>query len=100
MKDRHPMMVCGHAAQGICRESNGVKFNPPIPSCLICSCLEINKDPPNLEGRLAKCSYRAKRNGLKHEPEATKPSSSALAFFEYKPDSEFDRYYCGCHGWD
>ena len=18
----------------------------------------------------------------------------------YKPDEEFDRYYCGCHGWD
>ena len=27
-------------------------------------------------------------------------SSIELPFFEYKPDKEYDKFYCGCGGWD
>lgn len=29
-----------------------------------------------------------------------RPSSSRLAFFQTRPDREFDEFYCGCAGWD
>ncbi len=44
----------------------------------------------NTEKRRAKCIQCA----LKTE------SNSGLAFFESKPEKEFDSYYCGCYGWD
>ncbi len=46
-------------------------------------------EPPNLEGRKARC------NGV-----AEVDSSTDLAFFVYQPQKPFDRYYCGCRGWD
>jgi hypothetical protein len=53
----------------------------------------------DLTGRMAKCHYKSGRDGKAH---ANGPvaSSFSLAFFEYKPDQEFDTYYCGCWGWD
>lgn len=27
-------------------------------------------------------------------------SSWDLAFFQHKPNEEYDEYYCGCYGWD
>lgn len=27
-------------------------------------------------------------------------SSYALCGLEHRPDAEFDRYYCGCRGWN
>lgn len=44
-----------------------------------------------LDGRTAKCCYRC------GSMESSKPS---LPFFEYRPDKEYDSYYCGCFGWD
>lgn len=41
--------------------------------------------------RMAHCQYGC---GNKKE------SSTALPFFESRPDDEEDRYYCGCYGWD
>lgn len=29
-----------------------------------------------------------------------RPSSPDLAFFQARPDREFDEFYCGCFGWD
>lgn len=121
------LMKCGCVAQGVCSSKGGVKFDPPIPSCVIHSCLEPADDAPDLAGRVAQCAYTP--NG--HAP---RPSSLDLAFFEYRgpgsPDAsdlcvcgyrevahgkgnlhvckqftphgpyEFDKYYCGCHGWD
>lgn len=69
------------------------------PSCVIHVGLTpdalVQAETPNLEGRFAYCYY------CKRE----EPSSLQLPFFEYKPEHasrgpEWDRYYCGCRGWD
>lgn len=87
----NPMMACGHAANAKCTASGGVKFDPPVPSCAICGCIEVAETTPDLTGRVARCADCRKE----------RPSDSdKLAFFEYVPDREYDRYYCGCGGWD
>jgi len=43
-----------------------------------------------LEGRIAKCQDCGERE----------PSRPSLPFFWYRPDKDFDSYYCGCYGWD
>lgn len=61
------MMACGHAANATC---NGE------PACVICAGTPealIVADAPNLTGRIARCSCGEER-----------PSSTALAFFEYR----------------
>jgi len=123
----HPMMKCGCAAQGVLTAKGGVKFDPPIPSCVVHSCYEVDDAAPDLTGRMANCAYG---------DHAHKPSDPEnLAFFEYRgPGSKWatdvckcgysqsahdekrikcsvggftprgphkrDIYYCGCHGWD
>lgn len=95
------MMECGHAAQGV-----QVLDGKHYPTCVICAGISpgdmrpytIAKDPPDLTGRVAKCSYSHGRDG--RECTSTVPSSPAAAFFEHRPDAEFDRFYCGCWGWD
>ncbi len=125
----HPMMKCGCAAQGVLTAKAGVKFDPPIPACLIHDCYEVADSAPDLSGRMAQCSYLPSGHAIKpSDPEA-------LAFFEYRgPGSKWatdickcgyakvahdekrikckvggftprgpherDAYYCGCHGWD
>ena len=80
------MMKCGHAA-------NAVMKNKPV--CAICIGIVpgadiVAEDQPDLSGRVAKCPYCKKHA----------PSSLGLAFFEHRPGSETDYYYCGCRGWD
>ncbi len=48
------------------------------------------KVAPDLTGRKAKCDLCP----------STEASSSTLAFYGYKPDQEFDGFYCGCKGWN
>lgn len=48
-------------------------------------------EAPNLKGRRAKCCYRC---GSESD------SNLNLAFFEHRPNQEFDSYYCGCWGWN
>ena len=71
------------------------------PDTTICtSCAgEVYRESVDLTGRMAKCAYSTTRSGNLHNPETVK-SGFGLAFFEYKPDKDFDTYYCGCHGWD
>ena len=122
------LMKCGHAA-------TGTDLKTGKPCCVTCIGLdpraeEVDDQPPDLMGRLARCSCGN-----------TKPSSVSLAFFEYlgpgspesleyckcgygikvhqlprplpghlqgrlcdtftpRGPSEFDHYYCGCRGWD
>lgn len=35
-------------------------------------------------------------------PGSSKPQESGrhLPFFEARPNETYDRYYCGCYGWD
>lgn len=106
-----PMMTCGHAA-------NGVRVMPEgdrIPSCVICSNTEVAANPPDLTTRLARCTYYGKkvpatfrdkggcdtRSNWREEPcVCEKASSTELWFFEHKSDADFDRFYCGCWGYD
>jgi hypothetical protein len=46
---------------------------------------------PDFSTREAKCSYC-------NRIEASDPKM--LAFYEYRKGEEFDRYYCGCLGWN
>lgn len=90
-----PMMECGHAANA--SDGNG------NPSCVICVGIvpgaQITVETPNLEGRMARCTYRHDRAGREHM--VFRPSSNTLAFFNHRPDQEQDEFYCGdCWGWD
>lgn len=103
-----PMMKCGHAANATCDGK---------PSCAICAgltpdALIVDASPPDLTLRAARCHYYGHRArgfgkcesnyGTKpNQPcDAQRPSSPGLPFFESRPSEEFDRFYCGCHGWD
>ena len=77
------LMKCGCIA--VARD---VKTGKPF--CPACMCSEVATEQPNLEGRLAKCTCCGRKE----------PSSLKLPFFRYKPDKEFDSFYCGCRGWD
>ena len=127
--NKTPMLKCGHAANGTCSNKGGIHYDPPVPCCVICSCIEVTNVTFSLEGRKAKRCTEA----------SIRDSSTNLAFFEYrgagskaatqsckgcgyhkiahKPDRmnrskrvctnfqphgawEFDLYYCGCRGWD
>lgn len=77
------LMKCGHVAQGFNAETKE-------PYCVICDCSEIQEEIPNLDGRIARCSYCGN----------TTKSQYTLPFFEHQPDKEYDKYYDGCFGWD
>lgn len=101
-----PVMKCGCVAMAINQSRGG------IPCCFTHDCDDIGEQP-NLDGRIARCAYFGKpvkessyngnccntcRRGDICRCE--KPSSSSLWFFIYKPQEEFDEYYCACHGCD
>lgn len=77
------LMSCGHIANA--------KNSLDNPCCVICDCDTLaQKQIVSLEGRKAKCN----------ECNCVVDSDTNLAFFEYKPNEEFDSYYCGCKGWE
>lgn len=84
------MLACGCASAGRVTLANGYDG----PGCVIHRCYEV-VPTPDLTGREARCHCGN-----------TKPSNpDNLAFFVYcGPGSsdphEFDRFYCGCRGWD
>jgi hypothetical protein len=83
------LMQCGHA-------SSATHYGSPV--CAIC----YGKDDGaevivhecvgnvGLIGRKAKCLYG----------DSIVDSRWDLALFEYRPDCEYDRYYCGCFGFN
>ena len=83
-------MECGHVANA--KDENGK------PVCVICAGYNegaylIEKEAEGTEGledRKARCAYC--RDVCE--------SRWNLPFFEYRPDNEYDSYYCGCRGWD
>lgn len=108
------MMKCGCAAQGTDGHGN--------PVCVVHSGLKegwniVDENPPDLANREARCFYYGKKNsGRQYGPIYPKKrtgdcghhaictcsasSSPSLPFFEYLPDKPYDKYYCGCWGWD
>lgn len=84
---KRPMMKCGHAANAVTKGD--------IPACAICIGIHegatiIDDSPASLEGRIAECM----------DCHGRRPSDLSLPFFEHKSDSPFDKFYCGCRGWD
>jgi hypothetical protein len=108
-----PMMKCGHAANAT-TIINGIS----IPCCVICAAIapgayEVQDSVPDLQGRMASCSYKGscrERHGRYRDTiygtfdettgHAFAPSSTDLPFFEHSPKEQFDLYFCGCLGWD
>ncbi len=80
------MMRCGHAANATDENGN--------PSCVICVGIvpgaTVVDEPPDLTGRRAKCP----------DCDLFVDSETSLAFFEHRPNKDFDMYYCGCSGWN
>ena len=108
-KAEHPLLKCGCAAQSFCSQRGGVKYDPPIPACIIHDCFELADSAPNLAGRIALCTYKGCRDNRRkstHYGEYGKdgrscaPSSPDLPFFQHHPDKPNDEFYCGCFGWD
>ncbi len=80
----NPLMKCGHIANAQTLTGQ--------PCCVICECYEVNTetlviDVSNRQMKCSQCGHIEKSN-------------TNAAFFEYCPTYEFDRYYCGCYGWD
>lgn len=88
-----PLMKCGCAAQAVDSDSGA-------PYCLTHDCTEVEEGEVDLSGRRARCSYYGTNSKYAKPCRAEGDSSLNLAFFEYKPDAEYDTYYCGCWGWD
>ncbi|MDD5547112.1 MAG: hypothetical protein PHO67_08180 [Candidatus Omnitrophica bacterium] len=93
----YPLMKCGCVAPAITRDGK--------PACVVHAgkpeALQLDrmvKGNHGLEGRKAKCSCR--HEGPRAGIPTTTDSYWCLPFFEYHPDKEFDRFYCGCFGWD
>lgn len=94
------MMKCGHAANAT--NTSGK------PCCAICAVKPGYDEPAevDLSNRRAKCQYRTRKmvgtihSLAGHSPEGVPSDTPGLAFFEHRPGEKFDRYYCGCHGWD
>lgn len=83
------LMQCGHVANATNGKGEAV--------CVICDCEKVVSEcsgTKGLEGRFAICSQH------KREINTPVPSRWELPFFEYRPDKEYDLYYCGCYGWD
>lgn len=124
-----PMMVCGHAANAVWKDGDGVDR----PCCAICDgprSTTIADVAPDLTGRMARCaSYGGKlkfgagrgscecsecegaiivdgqHRGYDESKRRThcrcmRVSSPSLAFFKHEPTKPFDAFYCGCFGWD
>jgi hypothetical protein len=106
-------MKCGHAANSLGKLT--YHTGSPIPAGAICDCFEIAAEQPKLEERKARCTYYGQKRGRRGRCDypkevrteddicrcETNSDSEKLPFFEYKPNEEFDLYYCGCaFGWD
>ena len=77
-------MECGHKANATCEGK---------PCCVICAPSKESMTPtekPDLTGRKCKCVHCGK----------IVPSTEHIAFFEHRPNEEYDDHYDGCWGWD
>jgi hypothetical protein len=80
------IMACGHAPSGADKEG--------CPICAICVGItakaELRQTVSIPISRQAKCSHCG----------SYAPSVENLAFYQYKPNEEYDEFYCGCAGWN
>ena len=103
------MMTCGHAAQGTCSRRDGNEYDPPIPACVTCDCVEIATAATDLTGRMARCDYFGRGGFRNHGPiygggtcsrarcGCIVPSDAGLPFFGFRGDgSKIARDTCEC----
>lgn len=79
-----PLMQCGHRANHLDEDGN--------PICGLCNGFHDGYNRiarRKWDGRIAKCGHC----------HVTIESSADLPFFCYKPEEEYDSYYCGCKDW-
>jgi hypothetical protein len=120
-----PMMKCGCVASSICTRRNGEVLAEPIPACVVHECYGVAETAPDLTGRTAQCAYGGhapkpsspdlaffefRGEGSRDATEICRCGfhrraheigrAKGCAGFTPKGPQEFDRYYCGCHGWD
>lgn len=123
------LMQCGDVAQAICGTAH-FGLEADHPSCVVHAVSRAACTPstitPNLEGRRARCgcgstqpsslslaffeflgegspdSYRSCGNcgyyETAHSPDVK--NRNVCKGFTPRGSQEFDRYYCGCRGWD
>lgn len=80
------LMKCGHTANATQISKDGTKK----PCCIICNCIEVDDDKPDLIGRKAKCTDCGN----------IEISSYDLPFFKHNRGKQYDGFYCGCRGWN
>lgn len=96
------LMKCGYVSNADRILEDGSK----VPTCAICFGFHPDaeqverecKGSDGLEGRKARCVYSSPKRGYTCNGEVN--SQWELPFFEYRPDKAYDKYYCGCWGWD
>lgn len=89
------IMKCGHVANATTVDNQ--------PACVICNCTTISEQEIDLTDRKARCTYYGRmvsHQGRTFRCTSENNSSTSLPFFEHKPESQYDEYYCGCWGWD
>lgn len=116
------LMKCGCVSQGVMTAIKGVMLDKPIPACVVHDCSEPADAKPDLTGRTATCSGHAPKPssfdlaffeflgaGSRNATEICKCGYTKIAHdngrvkckqFIARGPAEFDRYYCGCRGWD
>lgn len=116
-----PIMKCGHQVVGR-MTSKGVE----IIACGTCfgkpeaEIIDVEATAAlSTTSRRARCESHGKRSGPQSgygrnesnhgcdrkpicdcEEPSSKAADERLAFFRSIPTEPFDRFYCGCHGWD
>ena len=108
------MLKCGCAGQASHTSGKGTcgGEGKSHPTCIVHDCCVLVAEP-NFKGRKARCAYYGKAVktgsyngnccGICKEGgicQCEGESSPNLWFFVYKPEKEFDEYYCACHGAD
>jgi hypothetical protein len=89
------LMACGHVSNATYYDDKDKKDKP---MCIICDDIISNArvvvhecmGDIGLEGRKAKCI----------EGDSIVDSKWDLPLFQYLPNREYDRYYCGCCSWN
>lgn len=105
------LMKCGHSANATHISKDGTKK----PCCVICNCVDVDDNKPDLTGRKAKCTYygmEVDHNETCFPKLMTRnsrgrdccgsivDSSYDLPFFKHSPDKQYDEFYCGCQSWN
>lgn len=115
MSDDPVILTCGCAASSLRTLTDG----SAVSACFLHDCIEVDKNPPDLTGRMASCMYDGSCRNRRGGPNAymgrrtrpdhgafdakghsVAPSSRQLPLFRNVRDQSMDCYYCGCDGWN